>query len=146
MQGGWRRQPSGKALAAIKKRGEGIAMPLKWSTSWQQMTLSEFKEKLYEEGCSQHMVDREVVIYTRLLEEEAAYRKVVKDRRKRSLEITSEELNPYVEAMERRVDRYAEVTTRNETQLGSSRDRIQYIENKSDKRVDNSEGDIPDGS
>ena len=146
MQGGWRRQPSGKALASIKKRGDGIAMPMKWSNSWQQMTLSEFKDKMREEGCSEHMVERESAWYLELLEHEAAYRKELKIRRQGNKEITSEELNPYVEAMERRVDRYAEVTTRNETQLGSGRDRIQYIKGHPDKRVGDSEGDIPDPS
>ena len=143
MQGGWRRQPQGKALASIKQRGQGIAMPFNWSKKWQQMTLEEVEETLRDEGASEHLIKRELKWFAEIIEKEETTRKELKERRRSSSSIDeAEEYDEYKDALSRRVDRYAEITTRKETELGSGRDRVQYVKGEPDEELGDSEGDI----
>lgn len=143
MQGGWRRSPQGKALASIKQRGQGIAMPFNWSKKWQKMTILEVEEQLRAEGASEHLIARELKWFAEIIEKEENIRKELKERRRSTSSIEeTEEYSDYTDALSRRVDRYAEITTRKETELGSGRDRVQYVQGKPDEELGDTEGDI----
>lgn len=145
MQQGWRQSPRGKALAALRQRGNSINQPVRWTTSWQSMSLEEVEAQLRKEGCSEHLIKRELGWYKELIDAEAERSDAIKVRRRVKSEIVSEEMMPYLDLMERRKERYAEVEARNKTELGTSRDRLRYFQSASDRGLDDTEGDISDG-
>ncbi len=105
--GGWRRQPRGKALQMIRQRGGGISQPLRFSNRWQSMTEDEIRETMLREGCSEKMVESQLVWYRRLLSDQQEYQSGVKKRRHAALEVEDNELIDFMgDVLERRKSRY----------------------------------------
>ena len=133
----WRKQPTGKAMQALRQRGDSISMPLRYTTKWQNMPEEDIIESMRTERCSEKMIAQQMKWLREIRGDDDNSRADAKKRRHIQMDMQDEELIEYVtDVSERRKIRFDNILEKVKDSLNAKNRMGHLVKPKKEGEVD----------